>query len=244
MKRFGLILCVLVMCGLGFSGCANYNGEKEQDYPWSVILIMKYDLKTETAPADALDQIKAQINPIMGENEYSVWQSGTVVQIEMYFENYSAFAEMFHVEQIAQVKVSTSEKLFFIERTIKFQNPIKDIKDKKTLNDVDTKVKTAYGDYLTLNPYGLYFVLESPTRRTKIETSYKHENVGLHYMYYFRNDVDQIEIFDRYANQPIWYVIGLGGTFVFMGLIWLYFKSKKRTIDAWRSQSFPTSTAI
>jgi len=46
--------------------------------------------------------------------------------------------------------------------------------------------------------------------------------------YYYIYDREYIELFDRFANQPIWYAIGLGATMIFMGGLYFMLKSKRQ----------------
>jgi hypothetical protein len=219
-KKF-LIACVFLFVGAGFSGCTNYNRDETIEYPWPIILIMKYELKTETVPMEALNNLSSQI-------EWDIYQSGTTVQIEMYFENFAAFAELFHVEQFP-VSVVQKQKLFFIERTIKFQNPLS-VAPLAPIDALNQKVAAAYTTYLN-DGYNLYYVLESQTRRSRLDAAYKSENKTTHYLYYFKPDAAEIEIFDRFANQPIWYALALVGTGAFMAICYGILKSRRKSVD-------------
>lgn len=132
---------------------------------------------------------------------------------DLTFETYADFLKEFEIPYTDDdlqtvVHYEFITKMFYYERTQTFTNPLKLI----TLDDEAE--------------YTLVFI--SQIRRTSVTGNYASDTNGLTYNYYFKPDVDEIVIFDRFANQTMWYVCALGATALFMLATYLFLRIQKR----------------
>jgi len=119
---------------------------------------------------------------------------------------------------------------------------------------IDNEVFKYFTSIWGYNGVQRVFVFESNFRRTKVTGHFLRRNEISTFDYYFKETTDEITIFDRDANQPMWYAMGICATVIFMFVTYLVVaNSRKRRYNTsatsstevqWHSQSFPTSTEI
>jgi hypothetical protein len=142
--------------------------------------------------------------------EYTM-EDDEIKQEELRFETYAKYLEFFGIEPILNpVKVIEHKTLFFYEDTIKFQNPWHGITNHAKVTAMLDEVDFVSVDFI--------YVLESRARLSRAEGSFNYENEFTSHHYFFKSDVEEIVLLYRGPNPPIWYVIGIGLTFVFIGV--------------------------
>jgi len=232
-KKF-LAFFVIAVSAVLLVGCSGVEN-RTRDYPWELILVMRYRLDSEAIRDGAVGGLETfldgQFTGVAGHGE--VHHQGNVLQIQLHFDNYRAFllfnglsATTEILDNVVEVQIDTS--LFFLERTMTFQNPWIKIAD--NMNRTES-INNAVAGYANLDATVLpeyVFVFPSTVRRTRVEGHYQRENNLIEFLYYFRADVEDIVIFDRMPNTPIWYVIGIGATIAFMLVVYMLFRVTRK----------------
>ena len=231
-----ILVLFVAIAALGLAGCSSRNNDGQEVFPWPVIFVIKYELNTEIISQDAV----AGINIFLQSRTQNIdatakaHHAGKTLQIEIEFDNYKTFLQFNGInpdeDDLKVIDIQFRERLFFLERTITFENPWLVIQDNMTaVNQIDQEVRTRVGQANIKGDAEHIFVLRSSFRRTNVTGNYKNENMIIAHYYYFRgngeNVPEQVKLFDRFANQPIWYAIGLGATGIFM--LGMYFVLRK-----------------
>ena len=251
MKKVSLFFVIFVAAVL-FAGCAPKTEVDVMEHPWSVGLVIQYKY-TSNLIKESVDAFRSEFSD--DEFVYVNFDNKTL-QIDFYFEEYDDFVDYFELDA-QPVDYLMKESLFFYERTLTFENPFKTVlvdptsPAKARIEDVNNKVTIKFGVPTEGTDY--YYLFETSFRR-RIANTYHVVKSPYYYGYYFSVDKDnphaiqQIEIFDRYSNSPIWYAIGVAATAIFMVIMYFIFaKSKKKSytiaeVEPWQSQSSVTST--
>ena len=129
----------------------------------------------------------------------------------------------------AEHTIDISRGVFFIERTRTIPNPWA----LKTQNTIRHAFEYMFGANVETE---ISYIFASSHRRTRVEGATL-ERRGLAWFYIFENYEDDIVIFDRFANTPIWYVIGVGATVIFMAGLWFILRRQKDQAqnNAWQN---------
>ena len=218
-----------------FVGCSSNNVHESREYPqnWGVILVMRYELRSEEVDANLLKALLDDMDVMFhgAQNAFhQTWVRGTALQVELHFERYEDFTKFFGLnkELDKTIDFKLQEEMFFVHRTIKFDNPWNHVINNDKVVHLRERVSWHYAGQLsaTVDRRDV-FVFASATRRSSVEGSYRTDrNVG-EYIYYFNSSVEQIVIYDKFANSPMWYVTGIGATIVFMGIVYLAYINKR-----------------
>jgi len=267
MKRFLLLCCLFLIVPVTFAGCAVKSAHEMAEYPWSVILVSKYELKDESVPAGAIDALSSFFSNQIGTSKIvcDVARIDKTLQIVLEFygdrnvkeqTGYKTFRQFYGLpsgkDDLRVVDFKLDVKAFFYERTQKFENPWKTVLESESAkpDQINKEVEKWFGSALVSNVPEYVYLFESSFRRSSAEGAYKVVNNFSTFDYYYRasgdETVDQIVLFDRFENSPLWYAVAVGGTVLFMLLVYIIFANtrKKRYNDPWQSQSSPTSTGI
>ena len=236
LKKFTVFVMVL-LTALVFTGCGVKTTEYSAKYPWPVILILKYELNPTTADTtDAIKNINTYLDNLTKDKniETGVYTDDSALEIQLGFEDYETFLDFNGVtksdDELAKVVgVKMEEKTFFYERTETFENPWKTISgNMEKIIAINEEINTASLNYTSVE---YFFIFDSSMRRTSVPAAYKSENMIADYFYYFYGDsgtrTDEIVIFDRFQNDPIWYVLAVIGAGVFMVAVYLIFRGKE-----------------
>jgi len=150
-----------------------------------------------------------------------------IARLIITFGNYYSYARFNDIALAPPVKSTSS--LFFIERTNKFNAYTRyfdtEGQSKKTALVVSKFIETFDKNPTTKTEY-MYALLAS-SRRSKTNANLAENEFGT-YSYYFKISADlqnEVVIFDRRANTPIWYGIAVGVTAVAM--VGFYFIAKQ-----------------
>ena len=230
MKKVLALVIVFMSASVFFAGCNPGTKESMETYPWQVIMVMKYTLSSETINAGAVGGIETFLDKEMEKvnGHAELHKSGKVLQIQLHFNTYRAFLNYNGFNNSESVRVVTfkmEETLFFFNRTQTFENPwlVLERNDKmQRVNAINGEVEKWVG-ISAITKVEHVFVFASSFRRTDVTGNYKMERDFSNYFYFFRGNSnaesekvpENIVLFDRFANQPIWYVIGLGVTLIF-----------------------------
>jgi hypothetical protein len=242
-KKFFLFFA-LVSVSVSITGCAPKTTRTFNDYAWPVILIMQFELREVTVEQNAISSLKELIN-----NE-NVIHEQNILQVGLVFDNYDKFAEYFGINPNAYKSIDTQivKSTFFYERTITFKNPWNTV-----LGHARNKITSIHLAVTSLfnlkNPSadpGYIYVLSSSFRRTKVDNTIGREQNGRTFDYVFmyggQNGTDEIVIFDRFANTPIWYGSALFACGIFIACAYVTFlKNCNRGKSAVTEQSPQTS---
>lgn len=266
-----LVLCFCAVLGLTFSACSSNNVDEKIDFPWGVVLVLKYELNGSPIMDATLKNIDDYLEQLVDGKkgvETSAWKDNAkkVLQIEIYFEDYQSFISFNKIDaerlgEMTAVKNVTKEYAYTIKRSLTFVNPWQIIYADRDAEDaglvlvekvcvmieLETYVRAQLTGALTItentNPTRV-FAFESSYRRSSVPAAYKHDNNLNEWVYYIKDDQTTITIYDTFANQALWYVTGLGAAIVFSVAIYLLYNYKRRKIDVCRSQSLAESTEI
>jgi len=205
---------------------------------------MQYQLQSETVPEGAVDAFKSWFKNQAGELGVGnivieVGRSGTTLQVVVIYRNYKTFAQFNGLstedEDLEIVSYKSTENLFFFEHTQTFPNPWVTLRSDAASIDRTTEINNEILKLFTLSPNNetLYaFVFRSWVKRSDVTGAYKMEDHFTFFDYYVRgsgeNVPEYITVFDRRANTPIWYVIGVGATLVFMAVAYVVFRATSR----------------
>ena len=161
-----------------------------------------------------------------------VYEDG-IVSLLIVFEDYDSFKDFNGIDLTADANRKLEEKsgLFTIERTVTLSDPYTRFLDPATNATAQLMVEfntlfNGGGDV----DYG--YVFASSVRRTSTNAVEHEVDYASGYWYYYYGvtnnpaDTQEIVIFDRRANTPIWYGVAIVATAVFMGLFYLF--SRKR----------------
>ena len=226
------------MCAGIFAGCAR--PDVEEPDPWPVGIAFKYELTDDHISESVQDKIMDYLNELAkGVERHALtvgaYASGDTMQIMLRFASYKSFLRFNGVnptpEKMNFYSRTISKKAFFVERTITFVNPWIALEDHTLrLDELDHFMRTAGAGVAPEVPTEHIYIFESDTRRTKMSGSYHTENTIAKYNYYYHADgtnaVTEIVVFDRFANQPLWYGLGLAATAIFMGGLYLILRKK------------------
>ena len=116
------------------------------------------------------------------------------------------------------LNVVIQENLFLREYTLSFPNPWVAVKASperfKVINDLLPSGATDI-DY--------QFKIILPTRISQANDRIRYVNEIIEHLYYFKDTPETIVLIDREPKPPIWYAVGIGGTIIFMGVIYVVF---------------------
>ena len=251
MKKIFPIFLVLVIA-VTFAGCAPKTAGEEIAYPWAVILVMSFQLSSTSVPEGAVEALskKLDLKNISHEKD--------TLKVGLYFKTYDDFSEYFDVTHINRkdqntggVETEIVRKSFTYERTITFENPWKTVLENRAgvIESIRTETVKLFSTSLKSSTPEYYYVLLSDYRRTRVPGAVSSTNLLGVYEYSFiygpdPESVDEILIFDRFANSPAWYGVAVGATAFFMIVTYIVFAKtkRKRYNKEWLLQSSPTST--
>lgn len=150
--------------------------------------------------------------------------------LELEFDNRESFLYFNELDaRNAQPEVDIVWRTFFVERTITMQNPFQRFLEgegnrtmaliqffNEELSTSDEEITLAYH-------FGSSF------RRTSSNATYV-ERFADGWMHIFVAEsiaeLDDIIIFDRFANTPAWYGVGVGATALFMIVLWMLLRPR------------------
>jgi len=234
-KKFAAIF-LIALTAVMFAGCAPKTTTKKVEIWWSIYLITQYTLSSETVAAGAVDGFNAAMqtktagvvddkgNPKIS---YELSQSGTTLQLVMVYKDYDALRKFYGLDaSTGYVDYTTKETTFLIEYSHTHQNPWQTLVSATI--DRTTEINNEILMFFTLSPSnqtGYYYLLRAGTRQTSVTGAYKSVDNITSYDYYFNSDVDQITVYNRRPNTPMWYVVGACATVIFMLGAYFVFKS-------------------
>jgi len=223
MRKCWVVVLVLLLSVVS-AGCNGAPKKETMAHPWPVIIVLKYQLQGDTVPAGSVDAMTEYLKDV----ETIISVKDKVLQIELWFEEHNEFLKFFDVTD-TPVNYEQREHLFTWERTFKFANPVTLVKGTPALGGIEDEVKKLF----TLDAaeeVEYVYVFCTGFRRSRVTGHYNYENLIIVHYYYFRDDVETIQIHDKFANTPIWYVLGVVGTAVFMVALYLILRNKKDKI--------------
>ena len=256
-KLFRKVACgFFAFVGLTFtatflSGCGTLDPEY-RTYPWTVVLMMRFTLPSGDTNQSAIDNVLSYIDDdvLYGvDARGSVGQSGSSLLVELRFthtcdndceevcaRNFYNFSNFFSLDTDSEtlnniVLFEWTESLFFFERTQTFKNPwiMAQGGDMSSIHRVETRVRSQFTNIG--ENFEKFYVFQSAIRRSTMDNAYRSENMISHFNYFFRScgetAVQEIVIFDRFANQPMWYIIAVGGRVVFMTGFYFILRPRK-----------------
>ncbi|MCL2755482.1 MAG: hypothetical protein FWE45_00300 [Firmicutes bacterium] len=132
-------------------------------------------------------------------------------------------------EQVQEVTIERG--IFFVERTITMQNPFRTFFENEDSNrSMGIINHFKYEFNATTDDLSFIYVIGSSFRRTDTNATTSRRASNGDYYYYFAatslEDVQDIVVFDRFANTPAWYGVGIGATLLFMGIFFILAKKK------------------
>jgi len=223
-KKCALVLLILLSAAL-VAGCTQKPKEELIEYPWAVILVLKYELNDAEVPTNSIKELETELKKTL---PVGVFHNDTDLQIQLEFKDYEAFMK-FNGSEMAAVKHRHEKKLFYIERTLTFENPW-EVVDSTKINAITTEISGR--GLLIKSDAKHFFVLETGFRRSSVETAYKSENLITHWNYYFygcgEEAPTEIVLYDKFANQPAWYMVAIGATAIFMLLMFFVYRAKSK----------------
>jgi len=259
---------MIVFAAIIFSGCSTFSGtESTQDkYPWSVILVLQFEMTAETIPANAVSLLKEDLKKEVTEGTppqtrliepIEVFHYQKTLQVAFEFNDYKDFMAYFEIAETENViNINEIRTAFFRERTISFANPWRVIfSNAKAAAEVAGVISIVNSRFSLVSPKPDHFyVFESSFRRTDVQGTIPVDNdIGVYNYVFFYDPAglheksrSNIAIFDRFPNTPLWYVSALGATVLFISIMYIVFARKKNKgyNDICRLQSSPTSTEI
>ena len=257
MKKLAVVL--MVSCVAIFAaGCSLSTEEDRLEYKSSVIMLIQFDLSSETIGQSAFPNLKTYLDDLVEpyEMQATPFHVGSVLQIELYFENYKAFLkfnDMFGEEDdLIIVDYELERKLFYIERTIRFENPWRTLHVNEKMDKIEGDGGINFmvrqgGFHLASAEPDYFYIFETDSRRSRVADAFITENLITGYEYYFYgsgdNMVDEIIIFDRFANQSAWYIAALIATIVSMIIVYLLLRltNKGKPKSTWISCENPNT---
>ena len=155
--------------------------------------------------------------------------NGRRVRVELdfkYQEEFWDFNNMNH--EAAQHTVDISRGVLFIERTRTIPNPWSAILADGN-NGGTRAIKDEFERIFGVSNIEseITYLFVSAHRRTTTNAD-EIERHGLAWFYIFGDLEEDIVLFDRFANTPIWYVIGVGATVIFMAGLWFVLRGRAR----------------
>ena len=157
----------------------------------------------------------------------------SIVSLYIEFENYKSFYDFngINLTSEANRKIETKTSLFTEERTITLSDPYT-----RFLNPAKNQTAQILSDFNNLFNDGgkvdMGYIFASDFRRTKTNAPEHENNLTSGFWQYYYGvtndpaDAQEIVIFDRFANTPIWYGVAIVATGLFMGAF--YLMSRKR----------------
>jgi len=227
MRKLCAIFAILLV-SVTFAGCGVKS--TEDTYPWQVILGITFEMKNEQILAGAVGTLKEKLDT----PHVTHLGAKKELHIVFVFKDFSKFNTHFEMNVSDKIDVEIITKTFFRERTITFKNPWVAVSENEEARDVTagivetvrSTVTASYLDPAILPEY--YYIFASSIRRTNVPNSTRSQITG-NYDYVFDDSTDEVLIFDRFANQPIWYGIAVGAAGIFMIAAYLLFaRAKKR----------------
>jgi len=152
------------------------------------------------------------------------------INVVLIFENFESFL-WFNSDRnentAIQPDVNISRSLFFVERYVIMANPM-------SRGPMRHFIDHLYSTYLPGSNDRLVTTHTHPSsfRRTSTNATRTESHITS-FDYIFRayspdQITEYIELFDRFANTPIWYVIGIAATAVFMAFVYIIFKNRQK----------------
>ena len=203
-------------------------------------------MASETVPADALDALDTTITEMIGDYDMYAYVSASqgILQVELYFNSFTAFFDWNKVPEIERpvgVNRTITESAFFVDRELSFENPwvllerLDEEHDTRArINAIEARARELF-TFASANYKQYFFVFESTTRRSSVPSAYRHDNLIVFHSYFFRGNTigydtapPYIVIIDRFANQPLWYGLGLIATAIFMGIVLVILKTRQK----------------
>ncbi|MCL2586809.1 MAG: hypothetical protein FWE31_01055 [Firmicutes bacterium] len=231
MKKFLLILVVFPVAFL-LTGCI-----EDRTVAYADGLIVQAIRISNASFGDATN---AEIREViadaeLGLGEFHINRSGNMLQIILEFgsrENFLAFNGVTISPPVRDAEVEFVVTSFFVERTLTIPNPF---------YPVDTTAKNGTARDLSdllVSEFGgtgvqlFEYVFGSSIRRTSSNAEHI-ERYGDGWFHFFTPEHlaeydGYIIIFDRLANTPAWYGVGVAATLVFMLAVWLMFKGRNQ----------------
>jgi len=225
---------------------------------------MQFDLTEEKVPKGAAEALIKLLEDEPGYDFFVDVAHGKdkdnqiILQVAIVFKTYKEYARYFDFYNTDRrdvdhyiINTTIEEKAFYRERTQTFENPWKTALDNAPwkVAELVSHIEAGYRGYIkSAEPEYLYLFMSS-FRRSEVTGTVSTSRAIDAYDYLFiygadERSVDQIKIFDRFANSPLWYVIAVAATIIFMIAAYFVFaKMKKmRYNGTCHLQSSPTST--
>lgn len=219
-----------------FVGCSPQIKAEEREPWWSLWLITKYELNSETVAAGAMDSLMEALKVKVGTHkiEYEPKRDGTSLQLLMRYQDYATFRAFHGLDaDIGKVDWKYRETAFLRETTHKHENPWKVLESNSfdRVIEINNEVVKCF-TLAPTNQTEYFYMLRSAVRRTNVPGAYKKVDNFDSYDYYFKGlgegALEYITVYDRRANPAIWYVLGVGATAVFMAGAYLVFRATAR----------------
>ena len=174
--------------------------------------------------------------------EFELQRGTTTVQLMMLFSR----SDWFWFEDLGTVARDITTDLqrnaFFFQQTITIPSPFTGQAQSQRTNNL---VNWFYQEFSANTRVQNSVVLVSSFRRTRVDNSHRERHFD-GWWYFFDVDeygyLEDIVIFDRFANTPAWYGVGVGATAVFMLILWLVLRNRRQTpsqSNALQSLPFP-----
>ena len=230
MKKIATVVMVF-LCTILLCGCSAYkNTSEEFDLENGIVLLMQFGVNGDI---DA-DDVKKLENFLDGETQdssdvrYDVGIGTGIVEISLGFENFGELGDFYGLTQDSlPVTCEIKRGAFFAGRTYTFDNPWDAVlkSDSTKHSGITTKVENLFD--VKADSYKFIYVFVSKNRRTDTNATKSVNNLGSYNYYFLVPDAgdEPVQIFDRLANSPLWYVIAVALTGAFMAGV--YFTCKR-----------------
>lgn len=220
MKKF-FALVVIFCSAVVLVGCGRADDNRSMQYSWTVGLQMRHELSSEMITDGAVDSIREHLTSATYDKDinFNVRHIGAELRIDLRIADFDTFLTFVgqDLDDLDIVDFEVRERLFFIERTQTFENPLHLAMNR--LQEINQFVRTQANVSATAPEN--FFVFRSTFRRSNVEGAYESRSTLAAFYYYFNSEAEYVVLFDRFANQPIWYAIGLLSAGVFMGGLFL-----------------------
>ncbi|MCL2570383.1 MAG: hypothetical protein FWE16_04220 [Firmicutes bacterium] len=252
MKKF-LIIPLLVFVAVTFVGCSSVTAAVSRLPDGRVLQIVEFRFDETTTqnlfdtneiynflgdPKFGLTTTRSETTVIHnGESltftfgmYYTLERADYAIRLTLEFDNFDSYAYFNGIPHDYDTQtIDIQRNVFFVERTITMPNPFAtffESNSNRTLDIINhfTAQFGANKDDLTL-----VYVLASPIRRTSTNATSNQRTIDTHFYFFestYANMIDEIVVFDRFANTPIWYGIGVGATVIFMLVLYSILKRK------------------
>ena len=193
-------------------------------------------LHEERFRSGIFDENRQRVNFMYGKY-VGLGRNGDTLQLLLEFDNRESFIQFNQILRlpIRETAVEIVSSPFFLERTLTIPNPIV-----PSLLETNSLRTQRIIDHLTQEFGGtadvsFIYVFGSSFRRSDSNSPVAVERRGDAWFHIFPvyepQDLGDIIIFDRFANTPIWYGIGIAATVLFMAGIWFALRSRHPAPD-------------